>query len=80
MDLSPQRNGFCCTMKSMRDSGPPLSGGEVTKEDLVRQRFETFFASLGRAVDGRERRRNCTAGSWMNPHFLLTGPWSCATI
>ena len=26
--LSPQRNGFCCTMKSMRDSGPPLSGGK----------------------------------------------------
>lgn len=28
--------------------------GEVTKEDLVRQRFETFFGRLGRAVDGRE--------------------------
>ena len=24
--FEPQRNGFCCTMKSMRDSGPPLSG------------------------------------------------------
>ena len=28
--------------------------GEVTKDNLVRQRFETFFDRLGRAVDGRE--------------------------
>lgn len=42
--------------------------GEVTKEDLVRQRFETFLAVwAGRWT--AVRRRNCTAGSWTHPHF-----------
>ena len=36
------------------DSGPPFERGEVTKEDLVRQRFETFLAVWAGAVDGRE--------------------------
>ena len=46
--------------------------GEVTKEDLVRQRFETFFGRLGRAVDGREAeelyRRQLDASA-----FLIDG-------
>ena len=33
--------------------------GEVTKEDLVRQRVAWTAV----------RRRNCTAGSWTRPHF-----------
>ena len=49
--------------------------GEVTKERLVWERFNVFFARLGRFLAvwaGRwtaVRRRNCTAGSWMHPHF-----------
>lgn len=31
--------------------------GEVTKEDLVWQRFEAFFGRLGRRVDGREAEK-----------------------
>ena len=46
--------------------------GEVTKDNLVRQRFETFFGRLGRAVDGREAeelyRRQLDASA-----FLIDG-------
>lgn len=46
--------------------------GEVTKDNLVRQRFETFFDRLGRAVDGHEAeelyRRQLDASA-----FLIDG-------
>ena len=46
--------------------------GEVTKDNLVRQRFETFFDRLGREVDGHEAeelyRRQLDASA-----FLIDG-------
>ena len=42
--------------------------GEVTKDNLVRQRFETFFDRLAGRWTAM-RQRSCTGGSWTHPPF-----------